>query len=153
MPKTAASSPSASAGTASARVSAIAITRAKNKCINFVSHDIETMPDGHFRNYVSFIKQYQERKAALINNEIDENIYKNKLEREVATEIRKLEHKVTAGVDIAGLSADLVVDDSFVIEIDGLEDSPKAHIRFPPAVRAGHSAFHNSSFHQYPDSI
>lgn len=106
----------------------VAITRAKNKCINFVSHDIETMPDGHFRNYVSFIKQYQERKAALINNEIDENIYKNKLEREVATEIRKLEHKVTAGVDIAGLSADLVVDDSFVIEIDGLEDSPKAHI-------------------------
>ena len=106
----------------------VAIARAKNKCINFVSHDIETMPDGHFRNYVSFIKQYQERKAALINNEIDENIYKNKLEREVATEIRKLEHKVTAGVDIAGLSADLVVDDSFVIEIDGLEDSPKAHI-------------------------
>ena len=106
----------------------VAITRAKNKCINFVSHDIETMPDGHFRNYVSFIKQYQERKAALINNEIDENIYKNKLEREVATEIRKLEHKVTAGVDIAGLSADLVIDDSFVIEIDGLEDSPKAHI-------------------------
>ena len=86
------------------------------------------MPDGHFRNYVSFIKQYQERKSALINNEIDENIYKNKLEREIATEIRKLEHKVTAGVDIAGLSADLVVDDSFVIEIDGLEDSPKAHI-------------------------
>ena len=106
----------------------VAITRAKNKCINFVSHDIETMPDGHFRNYVSFIKQYQERKAALINNEIDENIYKNKLEREVATEIRKLEHKVTAGVDIAGLSADLVVDDSFVIEVDGLEDNPKAHI-------------------------
>ena len=79
----------------------VAITRAKNKCINFVSHDIETMPDGHFRNYVSFIKQYQERKAALINNEIDENIYKNKLEREVATEIRKLEHKVTAGVDLS----------------------------------------------------
>ena len=106
----------------------VAITRAKNKCINFVSHDIETMPDGHFRNYVSFIKQYQERKSALINNEIDENIYKNKLEREIATEIRKLEHKVTAGVDIAGLSADLVIDDSFVIEVDGLEDNPKAHI-------------------------
>ena len=106
----------------------VAITRAKNKCINFVSHDIETMPDGHFRNYVSFIKQYQERKSALINNEIDENIYKNKLEREIATEIRKLEHKVTAGVDIAGLSADLVVDDSFVIEVDGLEDNPKSHI-------------------------
>src|SRR5574344_2661733 len=34
----------------------VAITRAKNKCINFVSHDVETMPEGHFRNYVSYIK-------------------------------------------------------------------------------------------------
>ena len=89
---------------------------------------MDTMPEGHFRNYVSFIKQYQERKAALANNEIDENIYKNKLEREVAESIRKLEHRVVAGADIAGLSADLVVDDKFIIEVDGLEDNPKSHI-------------------------
>ena len=106
----------------------VAITRARSKCINFISREPETMPEGHFRNYVSFIKQYQERKAALINNEIDENIYKNKLEREVAEAIRKLEHRVVAGADIAGLSADLVVDDKFIIEIDGLEDKQKQHI-------------------------
>ncbi len=106
----------------------VAITRARSKCINFISRDMDTMPEGHFRNYVSFIKQYQERKAALANNEIDENIYKNKLEREVAESIRKLEHRVVAGADIAGLSADLVVDDKFIIEVDGLEDNPKSHI-------------------------
>lgn len=106
----------------------VAITRARSKCINFVSHDIETMPEGHFRNYVSFIKQYQERKISLANNEIDENIYKNKLEKEIATAIKNLDHKVIAGADIAGLSADLLVDDSFIIEIDGVEDSKKQSI-------------------------
>lgn len=106
----------------------VAITRARSKCINFVSHSLETMPEGHFRNYVSFIKQYQERKAAIVNNEIDENIYKNKLEREIADSIRKLEHDVVAGVDIAGLSADLLIDDKFIVEIDGVEDNKKQHI-------------------------
>ena len=106
----------------------VAITRAKNKCINFISHDIETMPEGHFRNYVSYIKQYLERKQALENNEIDENIYKNKFEREVAEAIRNLDHKVVAGADVAGLSADLIVDDKFIIEIDGVEDNKKSHI-------------------------
>jgi superfamily I DNA and/or RNA helicase len=106
----------------------VAITRAKNKCINFVSHDLETMPDGSFRNYVSYMKEYVERKRALANDEIDANIYKNKFEKEVADEIRKLDHRVVAGADIAGLSADLLVDDSFVIEIDGVEDSKRTNI-------------------------
>lgn len=106
----------------------VAITRARSKCINFVSRDPDTMPEGHFRNYISYIKQYQERKVALANNELDENIYKNKLEREVAEAIRKLEHRVVAGADIAGLSADLVVDDKFIVEIDGMEDDQKQNI-------------------------
>lgn len=105
----------------------VAITRARSKCINFVSHDLETMPDGHFRHYVSYLKQYKERKEAILNEGIDENIYKNSLEREIAEEIRKLDHKVAAGVEIAGLSADLVVDDKFIIEIDGMEDNKKLH--------------------------
>ena len=106
----------------------VAITRAKNKCINFVSHDIETMSEGHFRNYISYIKEYLERKRALANDEIDANIYKNPFEREVADEIRKLDHRVLAGADIAGLSADLVVDDKFILEIDGVEDKQKTNI-------------------------
>ena len=105
----------------------VAITRAKNKCINFVSHDLETMPDGHFRHYVSYLENYKERKKAVQDAGIDENNYKNSLEKTVAAEIRKLGHKVNAGVEIAGLSADLVVDDKFIIEIDGVEDSKKLH--------------------------
>ncbi len=105
----------------------VAITRAKNKCINFVSHDLETMPDGHFRHYVSYLNQYKDRKESLANNEIDENIYKNPLEREIAEDIRTLGHTVNAGVDIAGLSADLVIDNKFIVEVDGVEDSQKLH--------------------------
>ena len=106
----------------------VAITRAKNKCINFVSHDIETMSEGHFRNYISYIKEYLDRRKALVNDEIDANIYKNSFEREVADEIRKLDYRVLAGVDIAGLSADLVVDDKFILEVDGVEDKQKSNI-------------------------
>ncbi len=106
----------------------VAITRAKNKCINFVSHDIETMPEGHFRNYVSYIKEYLERKRALANDEIDANIYKNSLEREISDAITERGHHVLAGVDIAGLSADLLVDDEFIVEVDGIEDKPKSNI-------------------------
>lgn len=106
----------------------VAITRARLKCISFVSHDLETMPDGHFRHYVSYLKQYKERRESLLNNEVDENIYKNKLEREVAEAIRELDHKVIAGADVAGLSADLLVDNKFIIEIDGVDDNKKTHM-------------------------
>lgn len=105
----------------------VAITRARYKCINFVSHDLDTMPDGHFRHYVSYLKLYKDRKEAIQNEGIDENIYKNALEREIAQDIRELNHVVQAGVEIAGLSADLVVDDKFIIEVDGVEDSKKLH--------------------------
>ncbi len=100
----------------------VAITRGRNRVINFVSRNPRELPDGHFRNYVSFMQEYQNRKQALLSGEIDENIYKNPLEREVAEKIRELDHKVTAGAEIAGLSADLLIDDKFVVEIDGVED-------------------------------
>lgn len=106
----------------------VAITRGRNRVINFVSRNPRELPEGHFRNYVSFMQEYQNRKEALLSGEIDENIYKNSLEREVAEKIRELDHKVTAGAEIAGLSADLLVDDKFVIEIDGLEDKIKSNM-------------------------
>lgn len=100
----------------------VAITRGRNRVINFISRNPRELPEGHFRNYVSFMQEYQNRKQAMLSGEIDENIYKNPLEREVAEKIRELDHKVTAGADIASLSADLLVDDKFVVEIDGVED-------------------------------
>ncbi len=106
----------------------VAITRGRNKVINFVSRNPRELPEGHFRNYVSYMQEYQNRKEAVMSGEIDENIYKNPLEREVAEQIRELGHKVVAGADVAGLSADLVVDDKFVLEIDGLEDKIKSPV-------------------------
>lgn len=101
----------------------VAITRGRNKVINFISRNPYELPEGHFRNYISFLQEYQNRQQAMLSGDIDENTYKNSLEREVAEQIRTLEHNVQAGVDIAGLSADLLVDDKFVIEIDGVEDN------------------------------
>lgn len=106
----------------------VAITRGRNKVINFISRNPRELPEGHFRNYVSYMQEYQNRKEALNSGEIDENIYKNSLEREIAEKLRELDHKVIAGSDIAGLSADLFVDDKFVIEVDGVEDKSKSYI-------------------------
>lgn len=100
----------------------VAITRGRNKVINFISRNPRELPQGHFRNYVSYLQEYQNRKQAMLSGEIDENIYKNSFEREVAQKIRELDHKVVAGAEIAGLNADLLVDDKFVVEIDGVED-------------------------------
>lgn len=105
----------------------VAITRGRNKVINFISRNPRELPEGHFRNYISFIQEYQNRQQAGISGEIDENIYKNALEREIAAQIRELGHDVQAGVEIAGLSADLLVDNKFVIEVDGVEDSKKLY--------------------------
>ncbi len=105
----------------------VAITRGRNKVINFISRNPRELPEGHFRNYISFIQEYQNRQQAGMSGEIDENIYKNALEREIAALIRELGHDVQAGVEIAGLSADLLVDNKFVVEVDGVEDSKKLY--------------------------
>ena len=106
----------------------VAITRAKFKVINFVSRDPKDIQDGLFRDYMSYIEEYNNKKQAIANCEIDENIYKNKLEREIAEQIRALGHTVSAGVDIAGLSADLLIDDKFIVEVDGVEDNEPQRI-------------------------
>ncbi len=100
----------------------VAITRGRKQVINFISKNPRELPQGHFRNYISYIQEYEERQKSLATGEIDENIYKNKLEKEIASQIRELDHDVKAGVEIAGFSADLLVDGKFVIEIDGCED-------------------------------
>jgi len=103
----------------------VAITRGRKKVINFISRNPRELPDGHFRNYISYIQEYQNKHEAQMNPNIDENIYKNKFEKEVAQEIRTLGYDVKAGVEIAGFYADLFVDGKTVIEIDGVED--KSH--------------------------
>ena len=104
----------------------VAITRACSKMINFISRNPKELPEGHFRNYMNYLAEYEDKQQALQNNQIDENIYKNALEREIASQIRELGHEVQAGVEIADLSADLLVDKKIIIEVDGLEDNVKS---------------------------
>lgn len=106
----------------------VAITRGRNKVINFVSRDPSGLPEGHFRNYISFMQQYRDRLKLSNSEDFDENIYKNPLEKEIANEIRALGHNVQAGVEIASLSADLVVDNKLIIEVDGVEDNVKTRM-------------------------
>ena len=100
----------------------VAITRARYKTINFISKNPRELPEGILRSYFGFIEEYENRFSLINSDEFDENIYKNSLEKEVAQAFRDLEHKVLCGDEIAGLSADLLVDDKFVIEIDGMDD-------------------------------
>ncbi len=107
----------------------VAVTRAKNKMINFVSKDFTDLPDGLFRSYLSYIKEYDEKHEKIINNELDENTYKNSFEREVAETLRDLGYEIQAGVDLGGVNADILVNNKFVIECDGLKDNIKSNIK------------------------
>ena len=100
----------------------VAITRARYQMINFISKNPRELPEGILRSYLGFVEEYENRFALANSDDFDENIYKNSFEKEVAQAFRDLGHEVTCGVDIAGLSADLLVDNKFVIECDGVED-------------------------------
>ena len=65
------------------------------------------------------------------NLDIDENIYKNSFEKEVASFLKDEGFDVKAGRIVAGLSADLTVTDpigrSIIIECDGVEDNKRSN--------------------------
>jgi len=103
----------------------VAITRARYKMISFTSKDPRDLSDGIFRSYLNYIQEYEIRQKAIENKEIEENFYKNNFEKEVAQTIRDLGHDVQAGVEIAGFSVDLLVDDKIAIECDGVEDNKR----------------------------
>lgn len=103
----------------------VAITRARYRMINFISKDPRELPEGLLRSYLNYVQEYQIRQKAILNNEIDENIYKNSFEKEVAQVFRDLGYKVQAGVEIAGFSLDLLVNEKTAIECDGMEDQKR----------------------------
>ena len=100
----------------------VAITRARYKCINFISKNPRELPEGLLRSYFGYIEEYENRYSLINSDDFDENVYKNSFEKEVAQAFREIGHKVVCGEEIAGLSADLLVDDRFIIECDGVED-------------------------------
>lgn len=111
----------------------VAITRARYRMINFISKHPKDLPDGLLRSYLNYVGEYEVKQKLIENNEIDENVYKNNFEKEIAQAIRTIGHDVRAGVEIAGFSLDLLVDDKIAIEIDGVEDS--SHFKTPPPAK------------------
>lgn len=103
----------------------VAITRARYKMINFTSKNPRELSDGLFRSYLNYVQEYEIRQKGIENKEIIENFYKNNFEKEIAQTIRDLGHEVQAGVEIAGFSVDLLVDDKIAIECDGVEDNKR----------------------------
>lgn len=106
----------------------VAITRARYQMINFISKNPRELPEGLLRSYLSFVQEYEDRYSLQNSDDFDENIYKNAFEKEVAEAFRTIGHTVSCGVEIAGLSADLLVDDKFVVECDGVEDKNPSKI-------------------------
>ena len=112
----------------------VAITRARKKTISFLSRDPKALPPGLLRDYIEYVQTYIARNSQVQNldEKIDTNIYKNSFEEIVADALRQEGFEVTAGMEIAGLSCDLLVKDpmnnAIVVECDGVEDNKKMYI-------------------------
>ncbi len=107
----------------------VAITRAKKKQIIFLSKDPKTLPPGLLKDYIEYVQTYIARNKLNAELNIDENIYKNNFEKEVADSLRKEGFIVTAGKTVAGFCSDLTVTSpnskTIIIECDGVEDNQK----------------------------
>lgn len=109
----------------------VAITRARKKQIVFLSKDPKTLPQGLLKDYIEYVQAYVARNNLKEEMKIDENVYKNSFEKEVASFLRDESFEVTAGQTVAGLSADLLVKDptgrTMIVECDGVEDNVKCN--------------------------
>lgn len=113
----------------------VSITRAKKRLICFISKDPKDLPNGLLRSYLEYIQEYMDKDKKLSleveENLIDDNIYKNKFEKDVADFCRNNGLTVKAGFETAGFSADLVVSDginSIIVECDGVEDENSKNV-------------------------
>ncbi len=103
----------------------VAITRARKKLICFLSKNPKSLPEGLLRDYIEYIQNYINKTNP--TEKFDENVYKNAFEKEIAKTLRAEGLNVVAGVETAGFSTDLTVDDgeghSILVEADGVEDN------------------------------
>ena len=96
----------------------VAITRARKRLINFISKPINELPEGLLRDYLEFV-QSQDRVIAS-----RKNTFKNLFEKEVFEALSEefTTHTLCAGVDFAGINADIMIDGKLIVEVDGVED-------------------------------
>ena len=109
----------------------VAITRAKKQCISFLSKDSDTLPAGLLRDYIEYIKTYEERRNLVETNGYI-STFNNDFERELAECLEKREYAVKGGFESAGLKCDMLVENkdgkSVVVECDGMPDESPSHI-------------------------
>ncbi len=107
----------------------VAITRARKKQIVFLSKDPKSLPDGLLKDYIEYVQAYVAKNNLENELKLDDNIYKNSFEKELAKSLREEGYEVKAGRIIAGMSADLLVispsGKSIIVECDGMEDNIK----------------------------
>ena len=96
----------------------VAITRARKRLINFISKPINELPEGLLRDYLEFV-QSQDRVIAS-----RKNTFKNLFEKEVFEALSEefTTHTLCAGVDFAGINADIMIDGKLIVEVDGVEE-------------------------------
>lgn len=106
----------------------VAITRARKKLICFLSKEPKSLPQGLLRSYIEYIETYVAKNSADAIK-LDENSYKNEFEKTIAEALRNEGYEVKAGVNLAGLNVDLLVegpsDECFIVECDGVENSKR----------------------------
>ena len=107
----------------------VAVTRAKKKQIVFLSKDPKTLPTGLLKDYIEYVQAYIDKSKLKSDMKLDENIYKNPFEKELAQFLRNEGFDVTAGKTVAGLSSDLYVKSptgkAIIVECDGVADNVK----------------------------
>ena len=105
----------------------VAVTRAKKKQIVFLSKDPKTLPAGLLKDYIEYVQAYIDKSKLKSDMKLDENIYKNPFEKELAQFLRNEGFEVTAGKTVAGLSSDLYVKSptgkAIIVECDGVADN------------------------------
>lgn len=96
----------------------VAITRARKRLINFISKSPNELPEGLLRDYLEYVEAQKKVIASR------KNMFKNLFEKEVfeACEEEFPTSKVRAGVEFAGISADIMINENLIVEIDGVED-------------------------------
>ena len=102
----------------------VAITRARKKLINFISKPVNELPEGLLRDYLEFVQSQDKVIASR------KNVFKNTFEKEVFEVINDefTTHQLRAGIDFAGINADIMIDDKLIVEIDGVEDELQTNI-------------------------
>ena len=114
----------------------VAITRAKHKQVCFLSKKPEDLPQGLLKNYIEYIQTFIEQTKSKASTDDEEgnfvNYYKNDFERAVANELEKHGLKTFAGVELAGVNADLLVRNDegkeIIVECDGVEDDKRTSV-------------------------